>query len=628
MVARLHACQASRRLGTERRDRGARREGAVEPVQRDRRQLLGGQAKGVRTPRQLFAERDPGHGPVVRRHRHAHARSVERGKRVLGQRGHDARLDVRGRAQVERDIAGSERIQQRGILDRGHPMRHPPDAEVQYLPHPLRAGHLARVGRQREAGLARGHERDRMWRRRPRGLGPGEVEPDDAAAERPGDSRELGVRGRRVGSQCGDDQGDKGRVRSGRGRGDPGRHRLDHGRHRQPALEVEAWCPADLRVPHAIGGQVLEQLGGGAFERLGRLEQRDRQVEEGQQLGLVGASLRGDHPAGRLLERKRHADVGGQLQGRRRPHRAVEVLVELRLRQPPDDLEVHSAMIGRRLVAAAVAIALIVTLGAGAPRPEIARDANAAIVAAADDTLEAIDRLEASWRRPWTRRAPVRRGSLPAKRIRLSRWWRRRRASSRPLPRRRSWWPPSRSWSALEAALRPDARLLPPAPDAGQLESIASQLADTAEAGARSRGSAEAASRSRRASSTRSTRSRPAGSTRRTSSWQASLAAVNAVRELEEGAPTLSVWIDTADAMIRAVQELVEAVRTTDPGRADAARAAFDAAAEGAPQADRSLRIGLGETGNAISSVPLRRLAEVHVALRELEAAVQAEMGG
>ncbi len=107
-----------------------------------------------------------------------------------------------------------------------------------------------------------------------------------------------------------------------------------------------------------------------------------------------------------------------------------------------------------------------------------------------------------------------------------------------------------------------------------------------------------------------------------------SLEAVEAVRELEEGALVLSVWIDTADAMIRAVQELVDAVRTSDPERADAARADFDAAAEHAPQADRSLRIGLGETGSAISAVPLRRLAEVHVALRDLEAAVRAEVGG
>ena len=44
---------------------------------------------------------------------------------------------------------------------------------------------------------------------------------------------------------------------------------------------------------------------------------------------------------------------------------------------------------------AAGAVAMIVVLGGGGPRPEIARDTNAAIVAAADNSLVAIDRLEA-----------------------------------------------------------------------------------------------------------------------------------------------------------------------------------------------------------------------------------------
>jgi len=104
--------------------------------------------------------------------------------------------------------------------------------------------------------------------------------------------------------------------------------------------------------------------------------------------------------------------------------------------------------------------------------------------------------------------------------------------------------------------------------------------------------------------------------------------AVDAVRDLEESAPALTVWIDTADAMIAAVQELVDAVRTGDVARADAAQADFEAAADGAAEADRSLRIGLGETGNAISAVPLQRMAEVRVALLDLEAAVMAARTG
>jgi hypothetical protein len=284
-------------------------------------------------------------------------------------------------------------------------------------------------------------------------------------------------------------------------------------------------------------------------------------------------------------------------------------------------------MIGRRLLAAAAAAALIVTLGGGAPRPEIARDAKAAIVSAADDTLEAIDRLEAQLAPALdaarTGGARVVAGEEdPAERLAA--------AADGLVAAAPSATELVAALTKLErarAALRPEAERLPPAPDAGQLESIASQLTTTAEAGA---GFAEIRRGAESVSESVVDALDAAAAGRLDEAEEhlaASLGAVDAVRELEEGATVLSVWIDTADAMIRAVQELVEAVRTTDPGRADAARAAFDAAAEQAPQADRSLRIGLGETGNAISAVPLRRLAEVHVALRELEVAVLAEIG-
>ena len=181
------------------------------------------------------------------------------------------------------------------------------------------------------------------------------------------------------------------------------------------------------------------------------------------------------------------------------------------------------------------------------------------------------------------------------------------------------------------AALDPGAEPLPPAPDAAQLLSIAGQLASTADAGAsfaEMRRGAESVSGS-------VVDALDAAADGRLDEADdhlaASLAAVDAVRDLEESAPALTVWIDTADAMIGAVQELVDAVRTGDVERADAAQADFNAAAEGAAQADRALRIGLGETGNAISAVPLQRLAEVRVELRELEAAVSAsrtEAGG
>ena len=265
----------------------------------------------------------------------------------------------------------------------------------------------------------------------------------------------------------------------------------------------------------------------------------------------------------------------------------------------------------------------------GAPRPEIALDANAAVVAAAEDTLEAIDRLEAQLAPALdaarTGAAQVVAGEADPADVADRGGGRPRRCCAL---RDRAARTHSRSSSALEPPCDLGPQRLPPAPDAGQLESIASQLASTAEAGARFaeiRRGAESVS----GSVIDALDAAAAGRLDEADEHLAtSLAAVDAVRELEEGALVLSVWIDTADAMIRAVQELVDAVRTSDPERADAARADFDAAAERAPQADRSLRIGLGETGSAISAVPLQRLAEVHVALRELEAAVQAEADG
>ena len=288
-------------------------------------------------------------------------------------------------------------------------------------------------------------------------------------------------------------------------------------------------------------------------------------------------------------------------------------------------------MIGRRLLAAAGAVALIVALGGGGPRPEIAIGANAAIVAAADDTLDAIDRLEADL-------APA----LDAARKGGARVVAGDADPVEPLATAADGLVAAapaatelrNALAELErnrTAMAPGAEGLPQAPDADRLRSIAGQLASAADAGAtfaEKRRGAESVSGSVADALDAAAAGRIDEADEHLA---ASLAAVDAVRELEESAPALSVWIDTTDAMIGAVQELVDAVRTADAERANAARAHFDAAAENAAQADRSLRIGLGETGNSISAVPLQRLAEVRVELAELEAAVTAarsEAGG
>ena len=288
-------------------------------------------------------------------------------------------------------------------------------------------------------------------------------------------------------------------------------------------------------------------------------------------------------------------------------------------------------MIGRLLLGTVAVVALIVVLGGGAPRPEIARDANAAIVAAADRSLAAIDRLDAEL-------APA----LDAARMGGARVVAGESDPAEPLvsasdglvsaaPAATELRNALTELERARAALEPGAERLPPAPDAAQLLSIAGQLASTADAGAsfaEMRRGAESVSGSVVAALDAAAGGRLDEAD---DHLEASLADVDAVRDLEESAPALSVWIDTADAMIGAVQELVDAVRNGDAERADAAQADFAAAAEGAAEADRALRIGLGETGNAVSAVPLQRLAGVRVALRELEAAVTAtrtEAGG
>jgi hypothetical protein len=153
------------------------------------------------------------------------------------------------------------------------------------------------VGGQRQADVAGGDECQGMRRRRVFGLRPGKVEPDDGQTDLAGDARELDVRGRRMRAHGRDDEGDQrhARAEDGGAAGDSASHSLDHVAHREPALEMEARCPSDLGVSHAVAGQIVDQLAGDSHQGLGGLEQGDREVEEGQQLGLVRASLGTDH---------------------------------------------------------------------------------------------------------------------------------------------------------------------------------------------------------------------------------------------------------------------------------------------------------------------------------------------
>ena len=88
--------------------------------------------------------------------------------------------------------------------------------------------------------------------------------------------------------------------------------------------------------------------------------------------------------------------------------------------------------------------------------------------------------------------------------------------------------------------------------------------------------------------------------------------------------PTLPVWVETSDAMITAVEELVAATRAGDVAAAQAAADAFAALSDDGETADRALRIALSEGASTLMAAPLERLAAV---LGDLDAS-RTEIGG
>ena len=92
----------------------------------------------------------------------------------------------------------------------------------------------------------------------------------------------------------------------------------------------------------------------------------------------------------------------------------------------------------------------------------------------------------------------------------------------------------------------------------------------------------------------------------------------------ETDLPTLPIWIATMDAMISAVEQIVEATRDGDDAMALEAAEAFGAISGDAATADRALRIALSEGGSALTAAPLERLAATIGAIEDSRAAVAA----
>ncbi len=219
-------------------------------------------------------------------------------------------------------------------------MRDPLRSEVQCAANLRRAAPLARVEGDPQAPRPRRLERPPVCERvRKARFGTGQVEPGQAVVPKAGGRLgQADVRVRVMRPECRADQADD-RARASRRAPRTGAHGRDPVRERQPARDVQERPPTDLEVADAVGGLGLDQLGRDALERLGVLEERDREVEGAEQLGLVGAGHRGDergrHPGPR--PRRVHAPGARKLERRGDAERAVEVEMQLRFRHRLDE---------------------------------------------------------------------------------------------------------------------------------------------------------------------------------------------------------------------------------------------------------------------------------------------------
>lgn len=100
----------------------------------------------------------------------------------------------------------------------------------------------------------------------------------------------------------------------------------------------------------------------------------------------------------------------------------------------------------------------------------------------------------------------------------------------------------------------------------------------------------------------------------------------DAIVAWETDLATLPVWIETTDAMIAAVEQILTATRAGDAAAAGEAADEFAALAEDAATADRALRIALSEGGASLTAAPLERLATVMGAIEDARAAAAATM--
>jgi len=287
-------------------------------------------------------------------------------------------------------------------------------------------------------------------------------------------------------------------------------------------------------------------------------------------------------------------------------------------------------MISTRVIAAALAVVgLAFLLGPRAEDPAVTIGAERLIRERAAAAMVALDELRASVApgldAARAAAAGVLSGDAPSSQIED--------AAARIVDAEAAVAPAGRAVSLLasaRAAWRPGASRPPQPVSAGELTSIATQLRATGQvadafADIRARGTGLPAVLKQ------ALRALDAGALPEASEHVARARDAHAaIVAWDTDLPTLPIWIATTDAMISAVEQIVEATRDGNDATAREAAEAFGAISDDAGTADRALRIALSEGGSALTAAPLARLAATIGAIEDSRAeaaAIQEEVG-
>lgn len=280
----------------------------------------------------------------------------------------------------------------------------------------------------------------------------------------------------------------------------------------------------------------------------------------------------------------------------------------------------------RAVTTLVVAVGLVATFAGRAPDPALERASRDLVERRAESALEAVERLAAAVEPALQAGRVAAAGVLtgdgdPAPSIEDAAQ-RAALAEERVVDARRA---VSRVMAALDAA-RSDARVPQPVA-AGELSSIGAQLGAAVD-------TAETFVDLRRRATGLPARLEDALASLDERSVSDARAHVDAARHdhaaivgWDTDLATLPVWIETTDAMISAVEQIVDAVEADDAAAAEETAAAFAALGEEGARADRALRIALGEGGSAILAAPLERMASVMGSIEATRAALRDLVG-